>query len=479
MTPEHIRPVDNIRRRNFAERLIIAVCLLLAVVSAYAAEIPLKIAGAAKTKIGIYIEDLRNGEVLMDVNSDEAMVPASVTKSLTAATAYSMFSPRGRFSTPVTATGKIKKGVLDGDIVISTIGDPTVESSHFAENAGFADSIISALERLGIKEIKGTVVIDESNFVDSTIPDGWLREDIIECYGAGLYASNFRDNRMILSVPANTTRPHTPGIRVEYKGGKGAPRLSRHPNSNVFEVTGNTKRRSIHATVANPAPGSTMRAEVMREIEKAGIVVADKPRDGKKPSEKDIEKGEVIYVHHSPEVEEILRSLMFRSDNMMAEGMLRSLAAGKPRKEAVKTEKNFWLEKGFDISKLNIEDGSGLSRRDRMTPRFMAEVYKWMYHTDMAGGYVSLFPKAGRDGTMRNFMRDSALAGRLATKTGSMRGVQCYGGYMLDEAGNPTHVVVVFVNNFSCGRAGLKKEIGRVLSQVLLKDDNELDLPKQ
>lgn len=106
----------------------------------------------------------------------------------------------------------------------------------------------------------------------------------------------------------------------------------------------------------------------------------------------------------------------------------------------------------------------------------MAEVYKWMYHTDMAGGYVSLFPKAGRDGTMRNFMRDSALAGRLATKTGSMRGVQCYGGYMLDEGGSPTHVVVVFVNNFTCGRAGLKKEIGRLLTQVLLKDEAAEDV---
>ena len=90
----------------------------------------------------------------MDVNADDAMVPASVTKSLTAATAYSVFSPDGCFSTPVAAVGKIKKGVLDGDVVISTIGDPTIESSHFADNAGFADSIIGALQRLEIKEIK-------------------------------------------------------------------------------------------------------------------------------------------------------------------------------------------------------------------------------------------------------------------------------------------------------------------------------------
>lgn len=446
----------------------ILILLLLAIpaISAGAASHPLKIAGADRTDVGIYIEDLRTGRVLADVNSDVAMVPASVTKSLTAATAYSTFSPRGRFTTPVAINGKVKKGVLDGDIIISTIGDPTLESVHFPDNRGFADSIVSALRAHGVREVKGTVIIDESNFVDSSIPAGWLKEDVLVPYGAGVYASNFRDNRMTLSVPSGTTTPHTPGIRVNRTGGKGPLRISRHPNSNVFNVSGSSKR-GHSATVANPAPGSTMLAEVMAAIRKADIEIADKPRH------LDREPDEVIYLHQSPQVEDILRSLMFRSDNMMAEGMLRSLAPGKPRTEAVNTERNFWLEKGFDITKLRIEDGSGLSRNDRITPRFMADVYKWMYHTDMAGGYVSLFPKAGHDGTMRSFLRGTALDGRLATKTGSMRGVQCYGGYLLDEEGNPTHSVVIFVNNFRCGRDALKREIQRFLLTTLVTDSPE------
>lgn len=455
-------PYYNIHhsRRESRRSLLALLWLLLAIPAAVGASHPLKIAGADRTDVGIYIEDLRTGKVLADYNSEVAMVPASVTKSLTAATAYSTFSPRGRFTTPVAINGKVKKGVLDGDIIISTIGDPTLESVHFPDNRGFADSIVSALKARGIKEVKGTVIIDESNFVDSSIPAGWLKEDVLVPYGAGVYASNFRDNRMTLTVPSGATSPATPGIRVNRTGGKGPLRISRHPNSNVFNVSGSGKK-GHSATVANPAPGSTMLAEVMTAIRKAGIEIENKPVHA------DEEGDEVIYLHQSPQVEDILRSLMFRSDNMMAEGMLRSLAPGKARPEAIDTERNFWLEKGFDVTKLRIEDGSGLSRNDRITPRFMADVYKWMYHTDMAGGFVSLFPKAGQDGTMRNFAKGTALDGRLATKTGSMKGVQCYGGYLLDDDGNPTHAVVVFVNNFRCGRDVLKREIQRFLLATL------------
>lgn len=444
---------------------LLAFLVIFASSLASAAPHPLKIAGADQTKVGIYIEDLRTGEVLADYNSDEALVPASVTKSLTSATAYCTFSPRGRFTTPVMVNGKVRKGVLDGDVIISTIGDPTVESAHFPDNKGFADSIVAALKRRDIHEIKGNVILDESNFVDSSIPAGWLKEDVLVPYGAGLYASNFRDNRMVLSLPSKATSPHTPGVRVNMTGGKGAARISRSPNSNVFNVSGNVKRRGFSSTVANPAPGSAMLAEVVRAIEHAGISIGSSSRHP------DTLEGDVIYLHTSPTVEDILRSLMFRSDNMMAEGMLRSLAQGRSRMDALEAERNFWLEKGFDVSKLNIEDGSGLSRNDRITPRFMADVYKWMYHTDMAGGYANLFPRAGQDGTMRNFLKGSPLEGRLAMKTGSMKGVQCFGGYMLDNDGRPTHAVVVFVNNFRCGRDALKKEIGRFLVSKLSPAD--------
>lgn len=427
---------------------------------------PLKIPGAEKTKVGIYIEDLRSGKVLSEHNSDVPFVPASVTKSLTTATAYCTFAPRGRFTTPICVNGKVKGGVLHGDVVISTVGDPTVESAHFPDNKGFADSIVVSLQRRGIKEIKGSVIIDESAFTDGTIPAGWLKEDIIETYGAGLYASNFRDNRVTLTLPSGTTNPHTPAVTVSSEGATGTG-LSRKPDSTEFKYAG---KKGLSRTVANPAPGSTMQAEVMRRIRDSGISISDSPLFPDKV------RGEALYVHTSPTVEEILRSLMYRSDNMMAEGMLRSLAQGENRKTAIETERNFWLSKGFDVSDITLEDGSGLSRNNRITPRFLADVYKWMFRTDMARGYASLFPRAGVEGTMRGFLKGTSLEGRLATKTGSMRGVQCYGGYVLDESGQPTHVVVVMVNDFRCSRDRLKQEIGHHLLETLTSDLEQVSL---
>lgn len=439
-------------------------CIFLSSLAAEAASHPLRIAGAETTNVGIYIEDLRTGEVLASVNADKPMVPASVTKSLTTATAYATFSPTGRFTTPVYTAGKIKNGVLEGDVVIATIGDPTIESVHFPSNRGFADSIVSALQRLGIKEITGTVVIDESNFTDQSTPRNWLKADLVRTYGATSYATNYRDNRLAITFPAGSTNPPTPGVTINNASGRGPLRISRNHDSTEFNVSGSASR-SYTAAVANPNPSSSMKEAVMRKIKENEIAIGDEPvHKGKKNLN-------VIYTHKSPQVADILRSLMFRSDNMMAEGMLRSLAPGESRDEAIKRERKFWKDRGVNFNNVVIEDGSGLSRQDRITPEAMGQIYRWMYNSDMAKGYASLFPKAGREGTMRNFMRNSVLDGKLATKTGSMRGVQGFGGYVIDENGVPTHSVVVFVNNFSANRAALKSEIGRYLINTIFKSD--------
>ena len=84
----------------------------------------------------------------------------------------------------------------------------------------------------------------------------------------------------------------------------------------------------------------------------------------------------------------------------------------------------------------------------------------------MISDYIALFPKTGCDGTLKNFLSKSRLKGQLALKTGSMDGVQCYGGYKLNENGEPTHIVVIMVNNFFCKRKELRKEIERLLLQI-------------
>ena len=80
--------------------------------------------------------------------------------------------------------------------------------------------------------------------------------------------------------------------------------------------------------------------------------------------------------------------------------------------------------------------------------------------------YVSFFPLAGQEGTLKKFLSGTRLDSYVALKTGSMNGIQCYAGYKLDDDFAPTHVVVVMVNDFSCSRQHLRQEVERMLLDV-------------
>lgn len=457
--------MERFRFSNRAMTLLLVA--MAAIMPAMAREevktMPLNIAGGANTNVAILVTDLAADTVVYAYRPDALMVPASVMKSVTTASAMMMKGKEERFTTRVMATGKIGKGgVLDGNVTVYASGDPTIESAHFSDRHGIADSIAAALRSAGIKEVKGTVSVVDDDMPDEAIPAGWLNEDVIYPYGTGHHSLNYNDNTFVLRLPGEESKPHIPDLKFNYLGGRGGVSVNRKRGSSTLDISGTTGKKGYTATISTPDPVSPFRHAVMTALKESGISVGNEPvATGVDADEKE------ILVWRSPRFEKILRSLMVRSDNMMAEAMLRSLAPGGYRADAIEREKSYWGDKGLDMAGIEIEDGSGLSRRDRLSARFLAELYRYMaVKSGVGADYVALFPKAGVDGTMRRFGVDTDLQGHLATKTGSMRGVQCYGGYMLDDKGTPTHAVVVMVNGFTCDRGKVKNEIQRLLLEI-------------
>ena len=175
----------------------------------------------------------------------------------------------------------------------------------------------------------------------------------------------------------------------------------------------------------------------------------------------------VVMRQFSPRLGEVLRSLMVRSDNLMAEGALRAVAPGASRNDAISLLRSLWKSRGVDLTYTRILDGSGLARGNAISPRQLGSILRWMARSPMSDEYVALFPRAGLDGTLRSFLAKSPQRKRYVLKTGSMGGVQCYAGYRLDATGKkPTHVVVVMVNNFSGSCSALRKEVERLLVET-------------
>lgn len=419
--------------------------------------------GEDASLVGVYIKDLNTGEVLYDYNSELAMTPASVMKSVTTATALELTGADFSFKTAVCLKGKeTTKGFWHADLVVKSSGDPTLESVNFENNRGFCDSICSSLLRKGVKKIEGNIVVEQS-LSDSGPVVQWEIEDVAWPYGAGLFGFNFMDNICKVYPVSGKTAPFVPGLNVKFINSPEATDLIRGVGSNNLTVTGRRselEKRPIETTVPDPATVMSHRLKEM--LSAKGISVGDKPVATAADGET------TVYIHKSPSAAEIMKSLMVRSDNLFAEGMLRTFAPGGSRTDAIKRLKSLWNVRGLDAKYSLILDGSGLARANRLQPRFVAEVLEWMAKSDKAELYASFFPRAGIDGTLQTFLSDSPLKGRLALKTGSMRSVQCYAGYRFsdDDSTKPTHVVVIMINGFFCRRAEIKKCVEDFLSDT-------------
>ena len=427
--------------------------ILLAVASAVPvfAENILGIDGEEATSVGIYIKDLATGKVIVDHNSQMALTPASVMKAVTTASALSINGADRRFSTKVSLRGaKGAAGVWNGDIVVEGAADPTLESSNFKSRLGFCDSIVAALKKKGIKKLSGAIVVQQS-LKDAGPILQWEIEDVAWPYGAGLFGFNYRDNTATVYPNTGKTKPEVPGLEICVNKVTGGNDLVRGVYSDRLMVytrdTGNTKW-AVNTTV--PDPAAMFRAELKSKLEAAGITVGTKAAAA---------GGSLtaLYTHRSATYGEIMRSLMVRSDNLFAEGILRSIAPGDTRKNAIKREKELWATRGINTRYTIINDGSGLTRANRLSAHFIGDVLEWMAKSENARTYASFFPKAGKEGTLRGFLDKTPLTGAVALKTGSVSSVQCYAGYKLDKEGNPTHVIVIMVNGFFCPRRDVRE----------------------
>ena len=440
--------------------IIAAAVLSMASIPAVCADGVLGIDGEESTSVGIYIKDLESGEVVLDHNSQLALTPASVMKCITAATALSVNGASGRFVTPVALRGaKGAAGQWNGDLVVSGCADPTLESENFKSGLGFCDSIVVALRKKGIKKITGAIVVRQS-LKDAGPVLQWEIEDVAWPYGAGLYGFNWRDN--IAKVYPNTgkTKPEVPGMKVTVTKVDGGNDLVRGVGSDhLMAYTPNTRNLKWVLNTTVPDPAAVFVAELTAKLDEAGITV------GKKATAPSGEMT-VIYRHRSQDYGDIMHSLMVRSDNLFAEGMLRSIEPGGSRKAAIKREKELWATRGINTRYTIINDGSGLTRANRLSAHFIGDVLEWMAKSPHGDVYTSFFPRAGKEGTLRGFLSKTPLAGKIALKTGSVSTVQCYAGYKFNDDGKATHIIVILVNGFFCPR----KEV-REAAETLLLDN--------
>lgn len=395
--------------------LLVKATLLMAVTSEEAVRKFVNTCGIRPESVAVMIVNLADGDTLGRHNTSMPLLPASIMKAVTTATLLEKASADYRYHTPIYIDGPLDMGILRGNLIVEGACDPSVNSAVEPFGQDIIEEITDALRLAGITKIEGNVLIDETAYGGTPRPASWHPSDFKEAYGTGIHTFNFENN-------ANG-------------------------------------RKSVEN------PSRVFMSRLKRALSAEMITI-----DGKDLGEG---KRTLLFDHVSPPVDEIMRSCMMRSDNMFAEAMLRTYGKLEGKDGSTETaatrELAYWTDRDMPMEGVEIIDGSGLSGSNRVTADFMTGMLGVMGDN---ATYASFFPLAGQEGTLKSFLAETPLDSYIAMKTGSMKGVQCYAGYKVDENYMPTHSVVIIMNDITGSRSKAKKAAETMLLEIFCNESN-------
>lgn len=416
---------------------------------------------------GVLIVDPDRGDTLYSRDAGKLFVPASNQKILTSAMALDALGPAHRFRTMFLG-GPVRDGALEGDLHVIGRGDPSV-SDHMAGDAMLPlREVAHALARRGIHRIHGRVTADRENaFPDANAGFGWQLEDFESAYGAVVDELLFNEGFSELhvrggAIPGALVTVRTaparsyPRVRVlaqtvaRGSGRDSLPRLDAAKDSATWEIvlTGTIPAGdSATLEVTHRDPRTAYLAAVREALVARGVSVGDSAFG--QPAALD-----TLFVLESPPLAQVLQFFMKPSQNQIGEMLFKSVALARADTGAARVARRLFAEKlrawGAEPDGFLVYDGSGLSRRNLVSPETIVRVLDAMRRGPHFQAFYDAFPVAGVDGTLRARMRGTVGEANARGKTGTLGNVRSLSGYVT-TAGGQLLLYSILCNNYLVG----------------------------
>jgi D-alanyl-D-alanine carboxypeptidase/D-alanyl-D-alanine-endopeptidase (penicillin-binding protein 4) len=401
------------------------------------------------SSVSFVIVDPDSGRTVMSLNPDTPRSPASTIKTVTTYAALDMLGPAYTWQT--------RAWTRDGDLYLQGGGDPYMTLERWW-------SFVQGLRATGLT-IPGDIVIDNSEFSlpkeDPGAFDGRPNRTYNVLPDALLVNFQSIDFRIVADADAHrvdiVASPAPVNLEVENHIRFTPGRCNESAGRVDFKVASADSDRVIFSGALSPNCTERTFARVLLQPttyafgtfvqlwRAAGGEFRGKLRVEPTPAD-----AKPLFALQSLSLAEIVRLTNKHSNNLMARHLL--LTLGKERYgDPATLEKGAaviadWAhERGFDVSGVDIDNGSGLSRSTHITVLQLAKILSAAYHSRFAPEYLASFPLAGVDGTLRSRMKNSP-AGSVRLKTGHLDGVSGIAGYVTTSAGK-AYVLVSLVNN--------------------------------
>ncbi|REC73064.1 D-alanyl-D-alanine carboxypeptidase/D-alanyl-D-alanine-endopeptidase [Chryseobacterium elymi] len=407
---------------------------------------------------GFVVYDPKTNKVISSYNENTPLVPASTTKLLTTETALSLLGENYRWMTQLEYSGTIdENGVLNGNLYLIGSGDPSLGTNK-AGAWSYRDIIsdfMGGLSREGIRKVNGDIIIQTALFKGNITR---LPENVVWLENNNYY------------LPVGTTREINPaneklimkksGLTSEKKYFYMSPYANQMVYAEKYEGDGilTTKLPDAPAYLAN---------SFRTTLVKSGIGVTGKVIP--KMTDAAPESRKLVSAYKSPTLGDIIFYTNQRSDNSLAEALLKTVGFQKMGDQTSESGRivvtNHLKEENFDMMGLNYMDGSGLSRSNNVTPisqvKFLTSLMDEKYYKT----YFTSLPVGGQSGTLKRMFIGTGN-GQVFAKTGTLNKVKTLAGYLKTNSGK-TLVFSLMVNNYSGSVDMVKKRMEKILEPAL------------
>jgi len=421
-----------------------------------------------KANYSIHIQSVNSKTPIASWRTHVKRSPASVIKLLTTYSALLKLGFDYRWETKFLYTGRLKNGVLNGDLYVKASGNPTLDTADVYD-------IASQIRGAGISKIKGNIVIDRTLFKVGNKNNSGFDKNLHSPYNAMPDAIMFNKRKSTICITPRSKKARISKdvpdqsysvvnklkmVNGSCRGSRAWPRVSVKTNdsgrSTVF-LTGKLSKRCGDRKVCKviSMPHRAFYYALKNILKNEGVSVTGTLKLKKVPTH-----AKHIFTHYSDSLESVISTIAKKSDNLMARQLMFTMGAvsfdgqSTPYKSRKAIEnilnKHFILEKGTTY----IANGSGLSRSAKLTAKSLANLLDHGYK-NYGQRWMDTLATAGIDGTIKRRFKHSSVYGRAWMKTGTIKRVKNIAGYVQGASGE-TYVVVILVNDSYSRKYGAK-----------------------
>lgn len=402
--------------------------------------------------LGMKVIAIPSGEVIFDWHGDRRMIPASNVKLFTGALVLDRLGANYRIRTPFGLSVEPDAGgIVRGDLVVMGRGDPGAvpEAAESAEE--LLDLIVKRLMQAGVQKIEGNLVARTGYFRGPLPGAGWSWDDLQYAYAAVPATLNYAQNCVKLDFI-----PKGEGLPVGWKVKPPTRLLEFHVHAMARDVesTDIHWRRDIGGSdvfvsgdvamaeggtsirIAVPAPELFFLEQLRAALNRAGVMIQgdDRMEELKEAPPVILGEGESVAMAG------LVSKMMKDSNNLLAQLLLLQVGASYDRTNAPQARtteevglcalQEFLEGAGIPSSEVLLDEGTGLSRANLITPNAVVQLLAFMQSHPSFDTFHDSLAVAGVDGTLRHRLTPMTDEPRIRAKTGTLRNVHALSGYM-------------------------------------------------